>query len=86
VRDWVLEMCTSSDIDQQLPSAADARGTLYEGLYASDRPTCIATGFPVHAVDMLQANGSVANKRDWNAYVTKTKRDPWTDRAEKPRY
>lgn len=62
MRDWILEMCTSSNVDQSMPAASAARGTLFEGLYASPRETCIVTGFPVHAVDMLQTNGSVANK------------------------
>ncbi|CAM9798674.1 unnamed protein product, partial [Hapterophycus canaliculatus] len=54
VRDWVLSVCMDAKIDQALPPEKEAGGTLYEGLYASDLPSCVVTGLPIHKRDMIQ--------------------------------
>ena len=46
VRTWVLSVVTDSSIEQQLPPRDKCRNTLYDGLFCSDRPTCIVTGYP----------------------------------------
>merc|ERR1719231_779170 len=40
VRDWVLSVCMDAKIEQQLPPADQAQGTIYAGLYSSDLPAC----------------------------------------------
>eukprot|EP00618_Florenciella_parvula_P017071 CAMPEP_0119543784 /NCGR_PEP_ID=MMETSP1344-20130328/54343_1 /TAXON_ID=236787 /ORGANISM="Florenciella parvula, Strain CCMP2471" /LENGTH=1740 /DNA_ID=CAMNT_0007588171 /DNA_START=113 /DNA_END=5335 /DNA_ORIENTATION=- len=84
VRDWVLSVCMDASVDAALPPEGQAQGTIYAGLYASDLATCIVTGFPVAKRDEMQVNNSVANKRDWNLLVSKTKACPWTGKAESP--
>lgn len=86
VRTWVLSVVTDSSIEQQFPRREQSRNTLYEGLFSSDRPTCIVTGFPIQAADMLEVNNSVANRRDWNVYVGKLKICPWTGQPQNPIY
>ena len=86
VRTWVLSVVTDTNIEQRLPHRESTRNTLYEGLFASDRPTCIVTGYPIHPADMLEVNNSTANRRDWNAYVVKTRSCPWTGQAQNPLY
>ena len=44
VRTWVLSVVTDNSVEQRLPPREQSRNTLYEGLYSSDRPTCIVTG------------------------------------------
>lgn len=62
------------------------RNTLYEGLFANNRPTCIVTGYPIYAADMLEVNNSTANRRDWNVFVNKTRICPWTGQPQNPMY
>ena len=84
VRTWVLSVVTDSNIEQRFPPREQARNSLYEGLFSTERPACIVTGFPIHPADMLEVNNSVANKRDWNAYVNKSKLCPWTGEEQQP--
>ena len=84
VRDWVLSICMDNDIEQKLPRQGEAEGTIYAGLYASDKPTCIVTGYAVNSRDLLEINNSVANKRDWNALVSKSRTCPWTGQEAVP--
>jgi len=86
VRTWVLSVVTDSNIEQRFPPREQSRNSLYEGLFNSNRPTCIVTGFPVHPADMLEVNNSVANRRDWNTYVGKSRVCPWTGAAQNPLY
>jgi intraflagellar transport protein 172 len=86
VRTWVLSVVTDSTIEQRFPNRQMARGTLYEGIFSSDRPACIVTGFPVHGGDILEVNNSTANRRDWNIYVNKSKQCPWTGVDASPLY
>jgi intraflagellar transport protein 172 len=86
VRTWVLSVVTDSHVEQRLPPRESSRNTLYEGLYGSDRPTCIVTGYQIHPADMLEVNNSQANRKDWNAYVVKTRACPWTGQAQNPLY
>ena len=58
----------------------------YLGLFTSERPTCIVTGYPVHPSDMLEINNSTANRRDWNAFVAKARICPWTGVPQNPIY
>ncbi|CAM9280451.1 unnamed protein product, partial [Choristocarpus tenellus] len=57
-----------------------------QGLYTSDLPSCVVTGYPVHKREMLQVNNARANKRDWNSYVRAFKHCPWTDTEATPQY
>lgn len=77
---------TDSSIDQRFPRKENSRNTLYEGLFATDRPTCVVTGFPISPSDLLEINNSHANRKDWNNYVGKTKVDPWTGESQNPVY
>ena len=86
VRTWVLSVITDSKIEQRVPSREQCRNTLYEAMFLVDRPTCIVTGFPVHPADMLEVNNSVANRRDWNSLVAKTRLCPWTGQNQNPLY
>ena len=79
VRDWVLSICMDNSIEQQLPRQGESEGTVYAGLFASNKPTCIVTGYPIPSRDQLSVNNSVANKKDWNALVAKTGTCPWTN-------
>ena len=85
-RTWVLSIVTDSGVEQRLKPRNSSKGTIYEGLYSSDRPTCIVTGFPVHPVDVLEINNSTANRRDWNSLVAKTHTCPWTGKPQNPLY
>eukprot|EP01035_Chromulina_nebulosa_P019403 gene19403-25277_t len=85
-RTWVLSIVTDSTIEQKFPRREQTRNTLYEGLYHSDRPACIVTGYPIHPADLLDINNSVANRKDWNTLVSKIKIDPWTGQAQNPIY
>ena len=82
----MLSVVTDSKVDQQLKSRNQSKGSLYEGFYSSDRPTCIVTGFPIHSADALEVNNSVANRRDWNFLVAKTHTCPWTGQTQNPLY
>jgi len=84
IRTWVLSVVTDSNIEQRFPVRDQARATLYEGLFASDRPTCIVTGYPIYPADLLEINHSTANRKDWNAYVSKCKTCPWTGQPQTP--
>ncbi len=46
VRTWVLSVVTDSSVEQRFPRKDKARNTLYDGMFASDRPSCIVTGYP----------------------------------------
>lgn len=84
VREWVLTVCMDTAVDAALPSVENARGTIYEGMFSSERKKCIVTGFPVY--DELVINDVPANKRDWNLFVSKTKQCPWTGKIENPQW
>lgn len=86
VRTWVLSVVTDSNVEQRLPPLEQSRNTLYEGLYSSDRPTCIVSGYQIHPADILEVNNSTANRRDWNSYVVKSRACPWTGQAQNPLY
>lgn len=86
VRTWVLSVVTDSAVEQRLPSRDSVRNTLYEGLFASNKASCIVTGYPIHPADMLEVNNSTANRRDWNALVGKTRLCPWTGQPQNPLY
>lgn len=86
VRTWVLSVVTDSTIEQRFKRREQARGFLDEGLYASERPTCIITGYPVFPGDLLEINNATANRKDWNAYVAKMRTDPWTGQSQNPLY
>lgn len=85
VRDWVLGVCVDAKVEQQLPAEVDCKGTIFEGLFNSDAPSCIVTGYPVHK-QLLEVNGSKASKRDWNMFVRYFKRCPWTGAQQNPQY
>ena len=86
VRDWVLSICMDNNIEQRLPRQGESEGTIYAGLYASDKPTCIVTGYCIANRDVLSINNSVANKKDWNALVNKTEVCPWTSVEASPQW
>jgi len=86
VRTWVLSVVTDSNIEQKIPNREKTRNTLYDGLFVSDRPTCIVSGYPVYSTDMLEINNSVANRKEWNALVSKTRHCPWTGQPQNPIY
>jgi intraflagellar transport protein 172 len=86
VRTWVLSVVTDSSIEQKLPRREQSRNTPYEGLFSSDRASCIVTGYPVNPTDTLEINNSIANRRDWNAYVAKVRTCPWTGQPQNPQY
>jgi intraflagellar transport protein 172 len=86
VRTWVLSVVTDSNIEQRFPEKSQSRGSLYEGLFQTERPTCIVTGFPVHPADLIEVNNSMANRRDWNALVNKSGVCPWTGLEQTPLY
>jgi len=86
IKDWVLTLCTTSSISQSLPPPSQSQGTVYEGMFASSSPSCIVTGFPIPGNHTLEVNGSVANKRDWNMLVSRTRKCPWTDKKQSPIY
>ncbi len=56
VKTYVLSVVTDSNIEQRFPDKSQSRGSLYEGLFNSERPTCIVTGFPVHPADLMEVN------------------------------
>mmetsp|Transcript_10682 Transcript_10682/g.13871 ORF Transcript_10682/g.13871 Transcript_10682/m.13871 type:complete len:1746 (-) Transcript_10682:405-5642(-) len=85
VRDWVLSVCMDAQIEQALPSSDEAKDTIYDGLFATDLPTCIVTGYPVRR-NALKLSYAQANKTDWNTYVRETKLDPWTSEPQNPQY
>ena len=60
MRTWVLSVVTDSNIEQRFPPREQSRNSLYEGLFNSQRPTCIVSGFPVHPADMLEVSPSVS--------------------------
>ena len=82
----MLSVVTDTSIQQRFPPRDQSRNSLYEGLFSSDRPTCIVTGFPVHGADLLEVNNSTANRRDWNAFVAKARACPWTGQPQNPLY
>ncbi len=86
VKTWVLSVVTDASIEQRFPRREQSRNTLYEGIFSSDRPTCIVTGYPIHPADMLEVNNSTANRKDWNAYVGKVKLCQWTGQPQNPIY
>ena len=86
IKDWVLELCTTSSVSQSLPSPSQAQGTVYEALFASREPLCIVTGFPIPPKNRLEVNGSIANKEHWNFMVSRTRKCPWTGKDQTPIY
>jgi len=87
VRDWVLSVCMDAAVDASLPPEADAEGTIYAGLFASEvLNRCVVSGYPVLKREELFINDAYANKRDWNMFVSKTKECPWTGKHESPQW
>lgn len=86
VRTWVLSVVTDTSIEQRFPRREQSRNTIYEGVFSTDRPTCIVSGFPIHPADMLEVNNSTANRKDWNLFVGKVKYCPWTGQPQNPIY
>ena len=86
VRTWVLSVVTDSNIEQKIPPREKTRNTLYDGLFISERSSCIVSGYPVYPTDLLEVHSSTANRRDWNALVSKTRICPWTGQAQNPIY
>ena len=86
VRTWVLSVVTDNSFEQRFPPREQSRNTLYEGLFSSDRPMCIVSGYPVNAADVLEVNNSIANRRDWNQFVAKARICPWTGQPQNPMY
>lgn len=86
VKTWVLSVCMDKSIEQKLPPQAKSQGTIYEGLFATNLPLCILTGYPIQPRDMLEVNRSRANRRDWNQYVSRIKKCPWTGQQQNPLY
>jgi len=86
VRNWVLSACMDTDIEQQLPPAHAATGTIYAGLYVYEVPHCIVTGYPVQPWEAITVHAKVANKIDYNQYVRVTKQCPWTNQPHSPLY
>ena len=82
----MLSVITDSSIEQRIPHRDQSRNTLYEALFSIDRPSCIVTGYPVHPADMLEVNNSIANRKDWNSIVSKTRLCPWTSQNQNPLY
>ncbi|GMH63033.1 hypothetical protein TrST_g9919 [Triparma strigata] len=86
IRDWVLSICMDNNIEQKLPRQGESENTVYAGLYASNKPTCIVTGYPIPSRDQLNVNNSIASKKDWNALVSKTETCPWTNEQASPQW
>mmetsp|Transcript_3021 Transcript_3021/g.11522 ORF Transcript_3021/g.11522 Transcript_3021/m.11522 type:complete len:1330 (-) Transcript_3021:1351-5340(-) len=86
IRDWVLAICVDKSVSQQLPSRSQAVGTIYAGLYSSNSPTCIVTGYPVQPWEIVEISNVTANKGDWNHYVRVVKRCPWTNKEQVPSF
>ncbi len=86
MRTWILSIVTDASVEQRFPSKDQSRGTLYEGLFVTNRKSCIVTGFPVYPAEALEINNSIANRRDWNALVSKTHVCPWTGQPQNPIY
>jgi intraflagellar transport protein 172 len=86
VKTWVLSVCMDKSIEQRLPPPNKAQGTIYEGLFASSLPQCIVTGYPIQPREMLEVNNSRAIRRDWNQYVSRIKKCPWTGQPQNPYY
>jgi intraflagellar transport protein 172 len=86
VKTWVLSVCMDKSIEQRLPPQNKAQGTVYEGLFASNLQQCIVTGYPIHPREQLEVNRTKANRRDWNLYVSRIKKCPWTGGAATPQY
>jgi hypothetical protein len=82
----VLSIVTDSNVEQRFPGREASKNTLYDGLYNSDKNTCIVTGYPIYPADMLEVNNSTANRRDWNLLVSKTRVCPWTGQPQNPLY
>ena len=75
-----------NNIEQKLPRQGESENTVYAGLYASNKPTCIVTGYPIPSRDQLNVNNSIASKKDWNALVSKTETCPWTNEQASPQW
>jgi hypothetical protein len=86
VRTWVLSIVADSSVEQRFPGREASKNTLYDGLYNSDKSTCIVTGYPIYPAEMLEVNNSTANRRDWNLLVSKTRTCPWTGQPQNPLY
>lgn len=86
VKTWVLSVCMDKSIEQRLPPANKSQGTIYEGLFSTSLPLCILTGYPIPPRDMLEVNRSRTNRRDWNQYVSRVKKCPWTGQPQNPLY
>jgi len=86
-RDWVLAVSMDSSVEQALPPhdpAADP--SIYDALYPNKAAKCIVTGFPIPEMLRIDINNSTANKKDWNAFVEKSKTCPWTGQSASPQY
>ena len=86
IRTWILSVVTDSSVEQRFPGKEQSRGTLYDGLFHTQRKSCIVSGFPISPADTLEVNNSIANRRDWNAIVAKTHLCPWTSQQQNPIY
>ena len=79
-RDWVLGACIDSNIERTLPPPPDTiEGSLYDGLYDSNRDQCIVTGYPIPEGKLQQIGKYKSNKDDWDTVYKKLNIFPWED-------
>jgi len=96
VSDYLITISTSgSSTKQDLPtrSCHSCNNDTYEAAVkchscSTTVPACVVTGFPVLPKDQVSCRNCQrpANRRDWNAWVTKLGTCPWCNARQMPSY
>ena len=93
VRDWVLTVSMDQQVDQSLSlrTCANCGVETYEAslkCHACSSPVeaCVVTGYPIPLGEKVSPTGQPARKEDWNTYILKFKKCPWTGTSQNPIY
>ncbi|QDZ23436.1 intraflagellar transport protein [Chloropicon primus] len=93
VRDWVLTVSMDQQVDQSLSLRTCANcgidtyaASLKCHSCGSPVEACIITGYPIPLGEKVSPTGQPAQKEDWNTYILKFKKCPWTGSNQNPIY
>ena len=93
VRDWVLTVSMDQQVDQSLSlrTCPNCGEETYEASLkchscSASAELCLITGYPIPLGEKVSPTGHPARKEDWNSYILKFGKCPWTEATQNPIY